>query len=240
MTYDLNDEISKVEIKYNAWSAINASQKDGLYELLASNLGIIENISTDHDLENIKARLESNKIKVNDKSSIELKIIRLIMTRESQKASVYAIVLKAAREAGIKSEGFAEWLKAEGGIEAVRKANSKSKNPTNIQQRYEAGKKIALSKTPLVTFRLNIPHAQKNDLVSLVARVGDNNQVSIVGIAGTGESNDLVVRSVSAISPPANSNLQGVAVASNPGQVAVASLVRNTTASLACGSQANA
>lgn len=240
MNDELDTEIENAKTAYKAWRQVNKSQKAELYELLAKNLGIIENILTVYDHANIDDRLERIKIKVNADSPIELKIIRLIMTSERKKASGYAIVLKAARKAGIKSADFVKWLKAQGGIEAVRQANSTSKKPADIKQQYEAGKRIALSKASLATVTLDIPHAQKNDLVLLVARVGDNKQVEIVEIAGTGESSDLVTKSVSAISASANGKLQGSAVPSNPGHTALASLVKSTAASFAKEDKMNA
>lgn len=238
MLYNLDSEIENVKTEYRAWRQVNTSQKAGLYGLLAKNLGLIENVITPYDRAKIDAGLKKSKFKVNKKSSIELKVIRLIMTSESKKASVYANVLNAARKANIKSTKFVGWLTTQGGIEAVRKANSKPKKPSNIKQQYATGKKVALSKPSLATVTLDIPHAQKNDLVLLVARVGDNNQVDIVEIAGTGDSSDLVTKSVIAISAPANSNLNSQT--KNPGQAAITSLVKNTAAARANGGTANA
>lgn len=176
MTYDLNTEINNVKTEYKAWRKLNKIQYLALHDLLAKNLGIIENINTAYDFNKVDTLLESSKIKVNKKSSIELKVIRLIMVRESKQASVYAKVLKAARGAGINSGGFVKWLKAQGGIEAVRKASKSSINSSRSKQQFEAGKKAALLKKSRATVTLEIPQTQKNDFVLLLARVGDNSQ----------------------------------------------------------------
>ncbi|MEH6515026.1 MAG: hypothetical protein V7734_18180 [Maribacter arcticus] len=236
----IKNKINTISAEFESWKVVEKTTNATLYDLLSQTLEVVETVKLSNGIEEVEDLLKDKKIKMNKKSPLELKVIRLVLQEERQKASVYGKVLSMALKEGISHDRFVEWVEKKGGIEAVRKANVKHKTPTNIQQQYEAGKKIALSKTPLATFRLNIPHAQKNDLVSLVARVGDNNQVSIVYIAGTGESNGLVARSVSAISPPANSNLQGVAAVSNPSQAALASLVKSTTASKTNGGQPNA
>jgi len=239
MTYNLNTEIDNVKTEYKAWRRINKSQKEALYDLLAKNLTIIENIKTDYDFAKIDDRLENANIKVKKNSSIELKVIRLIMTSERKKASSYSIVLKTARKAGITSDKFSQWLTLQGGIEKVRQANTTHPQSEDIQKQFTAGKKIALSKKSLATVKLDIPYTQKNDLVLLVARVGDNGQVDIVDVAGAGEKNKLVTKSISTVFN-SNSHKTQEAGTINLGQKSLLSLASATAASRAKGRQENA
>lgn len=240
MNFHLNTEIDNVKTEYNSWRQIEKSQKEKLYDLLAKNLRIIENINAATDYAKIEERLKKAKIKVNKKSSIELKVIRLIMTSERKKASTYAIVLKAARKANIKSDEFVKWLKAEGGIEAVRKKNSDTPNLLERERQFSVGKTVALSQAPLATVTLNIPQTQKNDLVLLVARVGDNNQVEVVDIAATDKNDSSIAKSVRAISKKAGGSQEGNVQGKQSSQSALNAIIKSTATSISNGGNANA
>ena len=227
MSYNLNDEINNVKNYYKNWRRINKNQDSDLYSILAKNLDIVMNIKDAYDVEKINLLLKQANIKVNKDSSIELKVIRLVMTSERKKASTYAKVLNAARLACVDSTGFVKWLEEKGGIEAVRKQNPKSIKKPNAKSKQEATKNIKIASSSIVTLPLEIPNTKKDDFVFLAARVCDNKKVEIFEIDDAAKISALVQKSFGSIDIP--DNVQTTNVTSlNGRQTGISNIVSDT------------
>lgn len=196
MTYNLTANIDNTKTEFNAWHKAEVIQTDKLYELLAKILEIVENVNGDYDENKINEQLKKYEIKVKKESSLELKVTRLVMVKQSKKAAAYAKALTVARQEHIDSKGFAAWLKKKGGIEKVRNSVSIAAQQAKNSKQFDLCKKKALAKSALGTVKLKFDNTQENDLVLLVGRVDGNDEIEIIELAGVGENSVLVERAV--------------------------------------------
>ena len=72
-------------------------------------------------------------LKFNDGTKLETKVVRVVFGNIGKRAHIYARVLVNAREQAVEANGFAKWLTAQGGVEAVRRQH-KGLTPTQVKQ----------------------------------------------------------------------------------------------------------
>ena len=69
----------------------------------------------------------------NDGTKLETKVVRVVFGNIGKRAHIYARVLVNVREQAFDAKGFAKRLKAQGGVEAVRRQH-KGLTPTQVKQ----------------------------------------------------------------------------------------------------------
>lgn len=122
----ISNHLERLEHRQKVWTTgIYARANDELYDILASCLQLVQ--LTDAKLIEarnaaLKSYCELRKIYLNRDTPIATMIVSVVFGAEigRRRTSVYSICLRAAAEAKISPETFAQWVKKQGGIEQCR------------------------------------------------------------------------------------------------------------------------
>ncbi len=167
--------------KATVWN--NTSYKkanDELYALLSECYASMADIRSQsvavvRELNNL---LLIQKIKFNDGTRLETKVVRVVFGDIGKRAHTYARVLRNAFEQKVQQTDFVTWLEEQGGVEAVRKQH-KGFTPSQVKaQRVEKAEKAL----PLVKAKQlsNAPKADGSDYVLALVQ-HTNGKQRIVG-----------------------------------------------------------
>ena len=123
------DDVAKQQVKL---AAHNERGNTALYEILAEVMNICEYVEACDNTADIVKKLRSTLktergIQTQAKSTMASIIIKCLVPTSRKTQCVYAGVIKAAKASGISHSGLVEYIRANNGIENVRKIHSGSK-----------------------------------------------------------------------------------------------------------------
>jgi hypothetical protein len=126
-----------------------------LYQLLAECYSLVDSIKKRRDLQQqLRNYLDDRRINFNSKTPLATKVVKAVFGVDRQRAYTYSKVLRAAFEADVEAQRFADWVEALGGIEEVRLRSGNAK-PASTTRRREAaiqGKALLDQATELCRF----------------------------------------------------------------------------------------
>ena len=104
---------------------------DELYKLLAEcySVTLTTRAQSTAVMRELNKLLVAKGLTFNDGTKLETKVVRVVFGNIGKRAHIYARVLVNAREQAVDAKGFAKWLTAQGGVEAVRRQHKGFEQP---------------------------------------------------------------------------------------------------------------
>jgi hypothetical protein len=104
---------------------------DELYRLLAEcySVTLTTRAQSTAVMRELNKLLVAKGLTFNDGTKLETKVVRVVFGNIGKRAHIYARVLVNAREQAVDAKGFAKWLTAQGGVEAVRRQHKGFEQP---------------------------------------------------------------------------------------------------------------
>ena len=127
------------------WEAAEfATSNERLYGLLATcytlNNTMVGSDATAKSLrKGLAAYIEQKKYPFKDSTPLIAKIVRCVFGVDRRRVNVYAAALRIAREQKIGVMELPRWLKAQGGVEEVKRAPNAAKKAKTLQERVKEG-----------------------------------------------------------------------------------------------------
>ena len=127
------------------WEAAEfATSNERLYGLLATcytlNNTMVGSDATAKSLrKGLAAYIEQKKYPFKDSTPLIAKIVRCVFGVDRRRVNVYAAALRIAREQKIGVMELPRWLKAQGGVEEVKRAPNAAKKSKSLQERVKEG-----------------------------------------------------------------------------------------------------
>jgi hypothetical protein len=121
-----------------------ATSNERLYGLLATcytlNNTMVGSDSTAKSLRRgLAAYIEQKKYPFTDSTPLMTKIVRCIFGVDRRRVNVYASALRIAKEQKVGVLDLPRWLKAQGGVEEVKRAPNAAKKAKTLQERVKEG-----------------------------------------------------------------------------------------------------
>ena len=150
-----------------------------LYLLLGRCLEVSDEIVNSRQLVlALDELLKGKKIRIYGEAGVIAKVVRLVFVSKSSQWAGYTRALLAARKAGIDREGFPDWLKGEGGVEAFQSSKAKSaKDTINYKARADAA--LSVDAQPIADNMVKISDLEGGRHVLLYGYVQNGGSVEI-------------------------------------------------------------
>lgn len=196
MTKQLLKELTNLDARHRKWEDQQRVKNDDLHDMLADTMRIIADVRSDRSEKTIEKILKQCDISYTNKTSLEMKIVKLALTQNSKRASSYAKVFVAAKGDCIDPEGLKDWIDEKGGIEKIRLSLGNFKSVDDL---FADGKIAMESMHALVSFEVDDIEAEEDEIVVMFGRVSPKNNVEVLKIAGAGNKNVLVKSTVASV-----------------------------------------
>ena len=123
-TLKLGEELKTLIADRKNWEdGVYKTSNDKLYEILAKCLDIYQRLKDDTERRaQLREMLLDRGIPHNASTKLATRIVRLVFDNVGNRSFAYARTLMAADEAHIDAMALAKWIRANGGVEQVRRA----------------------------------------------------------------------------------------------------------------------
>lgn len=197
MSTTLEESIDELHKSYIDWDRLQVTHTKKLYSLLAGARRILVQIQTDQSLVEFESAFKARGGKSAKNTTLELKVVKVALTDDPKRASAYSRVLKVAATENIEPDNVSKWIEDKGGIEAIRLKNTDVQDPN---AKFNNNKMNLFSRKVLLeNFTVPNLEAQKNDIVILIGRAGDDDTIDVFEIAISGDDDALVKAAVAAV-----------------------------------------
>ena len=196
MSKELMKELTDLNSRHRKWEDQLRVKNDELYGMLADTMRIVTDVRSDGTENTIEKILKQCEISYTNKTSLEMKVVKLALTQNSKRASSYAKVFIAAQDAGIDADGLKDWIDEKGGIEKIRLSLCDYKS---VDAYFDDGKNTMAAMTALASFEVDIIDAKEDELVVMFGRVSADSKVEVLKIAGVGNEDTLVKSTVASV-----------------------------------------
>jgi hypothetical protein len=186
---EIGPYIDRLSSDRESWEASEfATSNDRLYGLLMTcyslNNTMVGSDTTAKSLrKGLAAHIEQKRYTFTDSTPLMTKIVRCIFGVDRRRVNVYASALRIAKEQKIGAMELPRWLKAQGGVEEVKRAPNAAKKAKTLQERVKEGSFILAEPTlgKVHTDALNAQFSTENlsEGVVLLATRDDDGGFSI-------------------------------------------------------------
>ena len=157
---DLVGELDNVLKLRERWEAGSyKSSNDELYAILGRCLDIFVQLKGRETHQIIQRRLLNERltaagITYKDSTTLATKVVRYVFNSDRKRAHTYARTVMSAHEHGIDSVRLASWIRAEGGIEQVKRKSTSKVSPKDLATlRRERAERHFYGSQALATFK---------------------------------------------------------------------------------------
>jgi hypothetical protein len=142
---EIGPYIDRLSSERESWEASEfATSNDRLYGLLMTcyslNNTMVGSDTTAKMLrKGLAAHIEQKRYTFTDSTPLMTKIVRCVFGVDRRRVNVYASALRIAKEQKIGAVELPRWLKAQGGVEEVKRAPNAAKKAKTLQERVKEG-----------------------------------------------------------------------------------------------------
>ena len=197
MSITLEESIDELHKSYIDWDRLQVTHIKELHKLLAGARRILVQIHTDQLHVAFETAFKDRGGKSAKNTTLELKVVKVALTTDPKRASAYSRILRVAAKENIEPDSIPKWIEDKGGIEAIRLENT---NAQDSDAKF-TNNKMSLFARKILLENFTVPdlEAQKNDIVILIGRAGEDNTIDVFEIAISGDDDALVKAAVAAV-----------------------------------------